>query len=319
MAERLYADVTGSNQDEIVSLNLQTGHNMATAALTLNVTDTTLDIGDTVEANFGYVSNHRRLFSGYVKQIERSAESGIYSITANDVMVRAIDFFVVSADPDTPFKRSHISAEDLVKDVLALAQLTSYDFDPTLFTFAIRNPAEVNLTSSHDYCRMIADILYWHLYADKDGVCHFVDRKPYVDGDIPLKTLTDYEISSFTHRISEKDLRNRVVVYGAGSIHAEASAPSPYLPAGYYKTAVCAAPVIDDQTMANQAAAYNLPLYNRLTESVSLNLIGDPDIEARCVVTLNEAVLGVTGDWYVYTAVHNWGDSGYAMGLELRK
>jgi len=318
--EKLYGDVTNINSDELVSISLQTGHNQATAVLTVTSTDTSLDIGDTVEANFGYISNHNRLFSGYVKNIEHSADTGLYTITAQDVMVRAVDFFVVSADPDNPFKRSHISAEDLVKDVLALAQLTSYDYDATSFTFAIRNPAEVNLTSSYDYCKMISDILYWHLYADKDGVCHFIDRKPYPDvGDVSLKTLTDYDITSFTHRISEKDLRNRVVIYGAGSIHAEAHAASPYLPVGYYKTAVCSAAVIDDQTMANMAAAYNLTLLNRLTETVSLNLIGDPDIEARCCVTLNEAILGVTGLWYVYSVSHNWSQGGYTMGLEMRK
>jgi hypothetical protein len=67
------------------------------------------------------------------------------------------------------------------------------------------------------------------------------------------------------------------------------------------------------------AAAYNLALLNRLTETVSLNLIGDPDIEARCCVTLNEAILGVTGLWYVYSVSHNWGQGGYTMGLEMRK
>jgi hypothetical protein len=280
-----------------------------------------LNIGDTIDVDMGYTTSHARNFSGYVKVIDRNAQTGLYTITAHDVMVRAIDYLVCSADPNAPFKRSNIKAEELVKQVLALASLTSYTFDATSFTFAQRYPAEVNLVTSYDYCHMIADILYWHLYADKDGVCYFVSRWPYImPADVSYCTLHTTDMTAFATNVNEKDLRNRVVVYGYNGIYAEAKdAACPYLPAGYFKTAAVQNDIIDTQAMATAAANYNLPRYDKLTYVCQANIIGRHDIVARKCVTLDDTILGTTGLWYIYSAQHTWGSQGYTVSLELRK
>jgi hypothetical protein len=119
---------------------------------------------------------------------------------------------------------------------------------------------------------------------------------------------------------SDRDLRNRVVVYGAEGIYAEAKEASPYLPNGFYKTVAVSAPtVIDTQQMAEDSAAYNLEKLNRLTLGGSLSVLGNPSINARDCITVSKADIGMTGLWYVYGCEHSWGKEGYLTNLELRQ
>jgi hypothetical protein len=207
-----------------------------------------------------------------------------------------------------------------------LSGITNYGYDTSYFTFAINNPLEVNLTGAYDYCKFISDILAFSIYADIDGKVWFINRRPYVmGGDTPIGTINgdavvNNEIIDIRHSKSDRDLRNKIIVYGTGSVHAEASASSPYLPAGFYKTVVVAAPgVIDSNSMAQASADYNLELLNRLTESVQLTIIGNPDYQPRETLTITRTALGISGDWYIYTAEHTWSREGYTTILELRK
>jgi len=329
MAE-LYADITGLSN--ILNVSVSMSHSAATSVAIVDALSSSLDIGDDIDIDIGYTGNHSRIFRGYVKQIDRKVPENLYTITAHDVMTRAVDFFVASTNPEEPFTRTNISAEDLVEDVLALAGLTNFDPDPTNFVFATNSEAEVNLVSAFDFCRYIADTLTWHLYADEDGVVHFINRKPYVmkagsvesnqpgfQADTSLGTIDDTMILDFTYRRSEKDLRNRIVVYGSTGVYAEAKASSPYLPAGFYKTVAFGTNLIDHQGYAQKAADYNLIILNRLTEQLSMSVLGDPAYMARSVFTINESILSINEDYYIVQSEHNWSKNGYIVTMELRK
>ncbi len=319
MIKKLYASVTGMSG--IISINIDDSHSSPTSVATISAANCSLNIGDYIVVDMGYTDNHTVEFTGYVKNIEIKEPERVYTVTANNVLIRAVDYFVAASNPEEPFKRSNIAAENLVRDVLELAGLTNYTADPTSFTFAISSPAEVNLTSAYDYCKFIADILAWHLYADTSGLIHFVDRKPYpVVSDPSVYTLDDPEILTINYTISDRDLRNRVVVYGTNNIHAEASASSPYLPAGFYRSVVVAAPgVIDSQSMAQQAANYNLTRYNRLTYRTSISMTGNVDFSARQCITVNKSEIGVSGKWYVFGKNNVWSKQGFITNLELRQ
>lgn len=318
MADTLYASVT--NTSNILSVTVSTSHTAQSAIAVIEAVSTSLDIGDSVTVNLGYVGDHGKVFQGYVKNLEYKEEAKSYIITASDVLVRAMDYFIASSSPDDPFTRQNISAEHLVQDILALAGLTNYDSDATSFTFAIHNPLEVNLTSSYDYCRFIADLIAWHLYADTNGQVHFVNRKPFPNGDSSIGTINKAISISAKYGESDRDLRNRVVVYGAEGIHAEASASSPYLPAGFYKSVVvAAAQVFDTQDMAQQSADYNLALLNRLTISASIVIEGDYRYIARKVATFSFSEIGISGQWYIFSAEHSFGSEGYTVSMEVRK
>lgn len=314
----LYKSVTNTTRP--LSINITTGHSSATAVAQIEAESTSLSIGDSVSINMGFTDNHSLLFSGYVKSVERKIPEGTYTIVANDEMIRAIDYFIASTNPETPFSRQNIRADIFIGQILELAGITNYSGDNPSFYYAVSVPAEVNLVGAYDYCKQLADILAWHLYAKVNGQIRFLDRKPYVmGGDSSSATIYDHNIISMVHTLSERDLRNRVVVYGLNNVYAEAKATSPYLPAGFYKTTVIATDILDNKSYCQQAANYNLTLLNRLTESLSVEIEGNPNIVARDVITVNSTELGTSDDWYVFSANHDLNDGGYRTRLELRK
>lgn len=312
-------DATVTNTSQLLSVTVSESHNSPSSSLVINAKTTSLDMGDSVSVALGYDTNKPTVFNGWVKQVERQVPEDTFTITCNDEMIKAIDFFIASSTPDSCYKARNISAEDLVQDLLEMAQITSYVHDTTYFSFGITRDVEINLVSSYDMSKTIADILAYAVWCDYSGTAHFQDRRPYVmDGDSASKTITG-GILKIVHRISDRDLRNRIVVYGAEGIYAVAEAESPYLPSGFRKSVVVASPWIDDQGMAEDACAYNLDKLNRLTEEVSVEILGDPDLHARQVISISESHVGISGNWYIYSCEHRWGEGGYTTGLELRK
>lgn len=316
-------DATVTKTTGIESISITQAHGSPTATATITATETDLGVGDRVVVHIGWVGHTPKVFEGYVKNVEAKSSPEEVTITAADDLVRAVDYFIAASNPNSPLTYDHIKAEDLIEDLLSQAGLNKYYGETTNFTFGIRNSFEVNLTSVYDYCKFIADILAYSIFCDTDGIIYFVYRPPFPDagiGDVADYAIGDTEIITIDYSQSDKDLRNRIVVYGAGDIHAEAKASSPYLPDGFYKTMVVAAPtVIDSQGMAQDSADYNLPLVNRLTKNTQVTIKGNPNINCRDTVTLNKADLGATGDWYVYSCTHNFNKGGYTTELELRQ
>ncbi len=338
-----YMSITGVTNPLFLSLN--TSHSASVSTLNVECSSYSLNIGDFITADIGYDDNHKKVFSGFVKSTGKKVPDQTYTITAMDKMVRAVDFFIVSSNPSAPFTRENIKAEDLVEDLMNEASLTDFTFDATSFRFAVHNPLEVNLVSAYDYSKMVADLLTWHLYCDEDGTVHFDNRKPHVmvagspESDQPgfqadpvghnNQIIGVDTILTLNHTKSEKDLRNRIVVYGTEGVYATASRATTIdpdtggyvtvLPGGYYKSAALATWIIDDNNTAQDTADYNLKLMNRLSVELSMSVIGDPNLLARKVVHVHEPSLGVDGDYYIFTAEHNMGSDGYVTNMILRK
>ncbi len=320
MAKTLSATCT--NTSNIISVSYSDSHAAATSTATVVAEVTSLDIGDSVTVHIGYVGDTFKAITGYVKNIEYKEPERTYTISIANVLIRAVDFFIAATNPEEPFSRQNIDAEDLIGDLLELAGITNYSPENTSFTFAINNPVEVNLTGCYDYCHFLANIIAFTLYADNDGVVHLINRRPYPVGAEPADyTFNDLtEIIEASYSKSDHDLRNKVIVYGTGGIHAEASASSPYLPAGFYKTVVVAAPgVIDSQSMAQQSCNYNLEILNRLTEKVTVTLEGTTGVVPRTIATITIPSLDVSGKWYVYAVEHNWSKAGYITTVECKR
>ncbi|MGQ9642797.1 MAG: hypothetical protein ACUVT3_02945 [Ignavibacterium sp.] len=339
---KLYATCTGVTG--IKSVNINESHTSPVTTAIVTAVDENLQIGDVADIYLGYTNNYKRVFRGYLKQKELKVPDGLYTLTFQDYMSRAVDFFVASDNPENPFKRRNISAEDLVGDVLALAGLTSYTYDPTGFTLAINVDAEVNLISAYDYCKSIADIITWTLWADENGTIHFENRKPYImtgntgqPGDdfdereenyTPPIIISDFilDIEKFK---DDTNLRNKVVVYGDKNAHATASSSTSYdpdtktnlqvLPSGFYKTTVIASNLIGGTSLCQKTANYNLDKLNRLSvELRKISIVGNPDIHARMVIRVNKPGFSNNRNWYVYQVEHNFSSSGYVTNILAR-
>jgi hypothetical protein len=343
---RLYADIT--NMSNIESVTVSTSHSASTATAQIVTGNKTVNIGDSVSIDIGYTDNHAKVMQGYVKNITRQIPNDLYTVIVKDDLIRATDYFIVPTNPDNSFKRSNISAESLVQQVIALAGLTNFTYDATSFTFATRsgNEVEVKLTTSYDFCKMIADLLTWHLWADNSGQVHFENRKPFVmsgatgqPGDTTDESAPGYAFNTATpldnttilnarYLESDRDLRNRVVVHGGPGIFAESSQATSWnpitetneqiLPTGFYKSMALVSHFIDTQSMANNSASYNLNLYNKLTVGAQITAAGDPAYLARKIMEIDYSPLSLTGNWYIFQAEHSWSRNGYIMDLELR-
>jgi len=320
MPSTLYATATGCSN--ILSIVVQDAFNSPTSTAQVLCETTNRDVGDSIIINIGYVGNHFQVFEGFVKEVEVKEPEKFYTLTCANVMIRAVDYFIASSTPDHPYTWSNISAEDLIQEVLELSGLTSFDMDATSFTFAVHNPVEVNLTGAYDYAHFLADIIAFNLYADANGTVKLVNRRPYpVGGDVSVASFINTDVLTASYDVSDRDLRNKVIVYGSGSIHAVDSAVSPYLPAGYYRTVVVAAPgVIDTQSMADQSASYNLALLNKLTTRLSLSCVGQTGIFARSCVDVDLPELDINNEqFFIYGIEYNLSRSGFITNFDLRK
>ena len=315
---KLYASIT--NCSDIISVQVSNGHSMQLSAAVVECVSTSLDIGSAITIDLGYTDNHTVIFVGFVKQIEVKEPERIYQITCSDYLVRAVEYFIASTNPQTPLKYGPASAEAFVGFVLAQAGITDYSYDTSGYTWCIHGPTDINLTTSYDYAKYLADMIVWNLWNSSNSTTiNFKDRKPYVmGGDTSIGTITATKILDIRNGKTDKNLRNRIVVYGYNNVYAEAKASSPYLPAGYYRSVVVSAPqIIDTQDMAQRTCDYNLPALNRLTYQLNLSVIGDPLYISRKVITVNYPNFGINANWYIYHADHAWGKGGYTCSLDL--
>lgn len=319
--KNLYIDVPGTGFEDVLGVEVTEGYKQPCARFSIE-TRSYGDYGlnDYLPINIGYDTSHAQIMYGFIDNITGTRRPGVYEVTGRDVLKRAIDHYIVTIDIENPWSRSNIKAEDLVRDLLLEAGITGYSGSPSAFTFGVSCPAEFNLISSMDAIERICNIIAWRCYA-KDGTVYFQNIQPAPSGAPThyFTTGSSGNIISIQHEQSTDNLRNKVVVFGRDGIYAEASAVSPYLPTGFYKTAIVSSELIDSQSMADDAATYNLNLYNRLTETCKIDVEGDATIRARTTVNVVESFTGISEDWFVYSLTHRFDNSGYFCSLHLTK
>ena len=322
MAKQLTYSITGIGAGDLEAVTVREAYNSPSAGCVITAYDTTLTLGDSISVSLGYDASNTKVFQGLVQAIEHSVPAHVITITCEDVLTKAVNYFIASDDPENPLSYSNIKSEDFVENILAEAEITNYEADvPASYTWATDAPAEVNLVTAWQAAHEMADMLAWHIYADRNGKVWFNDRRPYDSGsdsaDFTYDETAGTNILSLTYHKSIEELRNRVVVYGRDGIQATASQTSSHLySANYYKTAVVGHPLIQTQTQAQRTADFNLELYNRLTQVVSMTVEGDPDLEARKFVDITgSAFTTVDGLWFIYSVQHKFGSQGYTVDM----
>jgi len=328
MSKELYMNVTGCTN--MISVNSCGGdfHGPCQAAI-IDCESTTLDIGDEVTVDIGYSDDHAVVLTGYCKSINPKAPNGTTQVHIYDNLILAQDYLIVPDNIEEPLTYENIAAEDLVGNVLALASLTDYSGDHPGFTFGTIYPVKIQLIKAWDFVRQVCEMIAWWCYADSTGTIHFVDRKPYpVDGDSSVHTFTTGNTGDLilvNHIQSDEKLRNKIVAYGADQISASASAAPPAgvtLPDGFFKTAVISYPdIIDTQSMADAICTYNLALLNRITETITLDALGNPSLTRGQIVTIDEPDhLELSGDWFLFECTHRISaNDGYRVHGTLSK
>lgn len=307
---------------DVTDITVNESMNTATNTAVIKGYDTTLSLGDSISFNMGYLGDTGKLFTGYVRKIIWDLPTAQVEVICEDELSKAVDFFLASSTPDNPFARSNISTEDLVEDLLNQAQITNYTANvPLSVTWGTNGPIEFNLVTVWSAVSSIARMLAWHVYADRNGQVHLTRRPPYVEGSDTADftwSLTTDNLLSTSAEDSTEELRNKVVVYGKPGVSATASASSPFLPAGFFKTAVISTPIIDTNSLAQRTADLNLERFNRLTKSAVLQIEGDYNVEPRKIVNVTEPYTGLSGDWVIYHVETKMDSSGFTQIVTLR-
>jgi hypothetical protein len=326
MVKELTYSITGVGAGDLEAVTVREAYNSPSAGCVITAYDTTLGLGDTVTVSLGYGGSNTKVFEGYVQQLEHSVPAHTITVTCEDVLTKAVNYFIASDSPDNPLSFSNISSEDYVEDILNVAEITNFQADvPASYTWATDAPAEVNLVTAWQAVNEMANMLAWHIYADRNGKVWFNDRRPYEEAgdsaDFTYDETAGTNVLSLTYHKSIEELRNRVVVYGRDGIEATASQSSPHLySAGYYKTAVVGHPLIQTTTQAQRTADFNLALYNRLTEVVSMTVEGSGALEARKFVDITGSTFTtVSGLWFIYSVQHKFGGGGYTVDMHCTK
>jgi hypothetical protein len=318
-----YLDHSLSGVSGLINVTIKESYSGSVSQAVIECDSTTLELGDSISFQIGFTGDTGNIFTGYVRDIQKDLPDVKTIVLCEDELTKAIDYFMASDDPENPFSRQNITTEDLVEDILNEAGITNFTADlPFTATWGTNgSKVEFNLTTAWLAAKTVADMFAWHIYTDRNGLVHFTEDHPYVEGgdtssfvwDIP----TTENILAIGYSKSAEELRNRVVVYGSGSITATASASSSYLPPGFYKTAVIASQIITNGNQAQQAADLNLARFNRLTESLSMQVEGDWRITPRLFATVTSTYLGVSGDWFIFQAEHQFGKAGYVTNVTL--
>jgi len=334
--KELTYSITGVSTGDLDSLTVREQYNSPVSSAVLQVTETTLDMGDAITISIGYDASNVKVFQGYVSQVGRNVPANLITLACEDELARAVNFFIASDDPENPLTYANILSEDYVEDILSQAyynDMGSFNFEadvPGSFTWGTDLEAEVNLVSAWQAANEMAQLLAWHIYADRNGKIWFVDRKPYVMGgdsnDYTYNESSGTNVISVDYTKSTEETRNKVVVYGRPGIEATASQTrSDLYSASFYKTAIIGHPLIQTQSQAQTTADYNLTLFNRLTESVNLSVEGNANVTARQIaeLTMTEFTSGVGGgttdDWFIYQVQHQFGARGFSTNMTLTK
>lgn len=204
--------------------------------------------------------------------------------------------------------------------------LVNYSGDACAFSFGVQYPAEFYIATVWDQITLINNIIVWHCWAEPGGQVRFADLRPVPVGGASSTYASGVGGNIITISYIKKDdsLRNRVVVFGrtlddGTTIRAEASAVSPYVPPGFFRTAVVSSQLIDLQSMAQDSATYNLAAWNKLDESVDILVVGDPGVSCGDTISITDAFTGVTGTWFAFSVTHMWGPDIYTTRITATK
>ena len=312
----LYATVTGCTG--LLSIQTEAGYSMISANAVVECTTSTLSMGDAISIDLGYDDDHSEIFSGFVKKINRITPDSIIQITANDVLVRAVDYFLAADDPESPLTFHSIDDRDLVNSLLGECGLSTVSGQPLpSFTFGTNEDgAKFNLQSIAEAIQFVCNVTGRLCWAVGSNI-YYDDRKPYkVAGDTITGTWTTGASGQIINISKESDnskIRDRIICYGKTPIRASAEDASPYTVVR--QTAVIAHELIDLQSLADATCAVNLELLKGLPITWTLDLMGDSSILPRTLYHIDESFTLSNNDVFIYKVAQNFSSSGFLTNV----
>ena len=326
----MYADVNGI---KVSRIDINANYKNATKTMAFSHPYTTgFDVGTAVTGNITTGGVTTKMFYGNIKAIVRRRPENTYEFTCHDILTRAVEYWFTPPTVDGAWERRDITHINLVSEILKESTITGALFSnnwpawnkytnqaTATFSFGVgEEPVSIKVAAAWDVISWICTITGAHVYADNDGVVHLdLIWDEITPSDVASHTFTTGDagtMKTLEYIRSDENLRNKVIVYG-GDVLSSASVASPYLPAGFYKTAVIAHELIETQADADLTASFNLHRLNRLTESCIIEVLGKTDIDIRQIVTIIDPRADVSGNWFVTQCKHSVSERGYVTRI----
>ena len=264
---------------------------------TLTQPNVTPDSIHQITVGNGYSSTILRDFTGYVDDVVDGSFPHTWEIVCRDVLKKPINTWL----DDVGVSYTDTLAENAVADLLSRAGL-SVNAGSTNFTIGDVKPAEFKLISVMDAAMQIAALIGWHIWAGQDGTVYFQKIKP-VPTDSPYWTYTvGTDVLKYKRTITDRNLRNRIVVLGYDNIRSVAYAGSDFVanPPGY-NTAILSSELIDTQNMAQTVAGWMLQDLNHLTESVEFSVVGNPMLDVGRTIRFVDPTASIDNNYFLFS------------------
>lgn len=307
-------------------LSLEVTGSSGVSRFSFTTTSSAFDLNDEVVIVAGFKDGSYTLMNGgLVDTVIVERPPGLYRIEGRDKLKKALDYFIVAASldeadffnacPGTFGDYETATPTEVINAVLALCGLGSVTGSAAGWKLGTEEKGtQFQLMSAWDAIQQVCGIGAWRVWVTASGTIMFGSISTPVGGGTTLETGREGQILTCSYSKSDEDLRNKIVVIGAnGEYTATASAVSPYLPAGFYKTAVVSTDLIGSQQQADDSAAANLAALNKITERTTVDSTG-VGLELYNSVIVSEAFTGAPGG--MITAItHTIDDNGYRVKL----
>jgi hypothetical protein len=326
----MFADINGI---PVVRLDVNSNYKNASRTMTFSHPYSTgWDVGTAVTGNITVGGVTTKMFYGTIKAIVRRRPENTYEFTCHDILSRAVEYWFTPPTADGAWERRNITHIALVQDILSEASISGASFSndwpawnkytdqaTATFSFGVGSePVQIKVAAAWDVISWICTITGCHVYADSNGVVHLdLIWDETTSSDIIshyFSTGNTGGMKTVEYIRSDENLRNEVIVYGGG-ILSSASAVSPWLPPGFYRTAVISHELIETQADADLTASINLHRLNRLTESCIVEVLGKTDIDVRQIVNITDPNANVSGNWFVTQCRHTISERGYVTRI----
>lgn len=191
-----------------------------------------------------------------------------------------------------------VKAEAVVQWMLRMCGLnegSQIQVRPTNFFIGDIKPVRFHLTSVFDAIGQIGELIGWYVTCDANGVSWF-KKKPRRDSGFTSWNYSKGKenILQVSKDINNLNLRNYVEVHGASGITSIRREGSPYLGTTPYRGVLVANELIDTQGIANFMSARIMADLNRLTETINLQVEGNPYLDAGQSIRVSSDVANGT-------------------------
>ena len=314
--QRVWVD--GVLQRSVTNINIDHSFDSACGSATIEVLDTDADANAFVEIEQGYNGYFARTFTGWVDVVEKSNTPGRMAIRCRDVLKWAVENFIADE-----IEYNQIQAQDLVQDLIVnRSGITGFTAETSNFTVADIVPAKFIYTSAYDAAKQVAELIRWRVWADATGTVHFEEVRDVPASDAFWSYSSGDRILKISYELSDEALRNYIKVKGYGSdIWSDCYQESDYVPSPpTYRTAVLSSELIDTQEMADFVAQLMLDELNVNTETIQLEVPGNPLLQIGMTVAVNEVFTDqVNRNYFLYGISSRMsGDGSYRSTLTLK-